>query len=390
MKNFFQSKTLSTGLAMFSMFFGAGNVVFPLALGQITKGDNFFAILGLLITAIAVPFLGLIAMILYHGNYKNFFGRLGKAPGFVLALFIMCLIGPFGAMPRCIALSHSTLSLFIPNIPLLLFSFISILIIFIFTYKESKLIEILGNVLTPFLLLALGVIIAIGLFSQDISTAQKSFPLQAFIKGLGEGYYTMDLLASFFFCAVIIDCLKANFKEEHQEYKKITLLSLKASMIGAFLLSVIYIGFSFVAARNSTSLEGISTDFLLAKLSINILGPYAGIVASAAVALACLTTAVALASAFANFLSHEILNKKLNYVSCLVITLIITLFISTLNFSGIAKILTPILSVCYPSLIVLSACNLFHKLYGFSYVKLPVFSVFILNLILYTYINFYH
>lgn len=383
MKDFFQNKTISTGLAMFSMFFGAGNVVFPLALGQISKADNIFAMMGLLITAIAVPFLGLISMILYNGNYKEFFGRLGKLPGFLIALFIMCLIGPFGALPRCIALSHSTLTLFTPDIPLIAFSFFSCLLIFLFTYKESKLIEVLGTVLTPFLLLSLGIIIAIGLFNSHGYESVESFPLKAFIKGLQEGYYTMDLLASFFFCAVIIDCLRASYKEEHQEYKKVTFLALKASMIGAFLLSLIYVGFSFVAAKNSGSLEGITTDLLLAKLSINILGPYAGIVASAAVALACLTTAVALASAFANFLSHEIFKNKLDYKISLIITLILTFLISTLNFSGIAKILTPILSLCYPSLIVLSACNLLKKLYGFQWVKLPVLIVFVLNLIFY-------
>src|ERR1700730_16757905 len=108
-----KSNTLATGLAMFSMFFGAGNIVFPLALGQIAQDKNFYAILGMLITAVGVPFLGLIAMTLFDGDYKRFFGRIGKVPGFIVAACIMGLIGPFGAIPRCIALSYSTAKMFL-------------------------------------------------------------------------------------------------------------------------------------------------------------------------------------------------------------------------------------------------------------------------------------
>src|SRR3984893_3016927 len=105
MQNQGKSNTIATGLVMFTMFFGAGNVVFPLALGQYAQDKNFYAILGLLITAVGVPFLGLIAMTLFNGDYKSFFDRIGKIPGFIVAAVILGLIGPFGAIPRCVALS---------------------------------------------------------------------------------------------------------------------------------------------------------------------------------------------------------------------------------------------------------------------------------------------
>src|SRR5665647_1655937 len=98
-----KSPIIATGLAMFSMFFGAGNVVFPLALGQIAQDKNFFAILGMLVTAVGVPFAGLIAMTLFNGDYRKFFARMGAVPGFIVVAIIMGLIGPFGAIPRCIA-----------------------------------------------------------------------------------------------------------------------------------------------------------------------------------------------------------------------------------------------------------------------------------------------
>ena len=95
------SKTniIAIGFAMFSMFFGAGNVVFPLALGQYAQDHNFYAILGLLITAVGVPFAGLMAMTLYNGDYKKFFERIGPLPGFAVAAIIMGLIRPSVRFP---------------------------------------------------------------------------------------------------------------------------------------------------------------------------------------------------------------------------------------------------------------------------------------------------
>jgi len=386
MKSLLKSKTFSTGLAMFAMFFGAGNVVFPLALGQYAQDKNFYAILGLSLSAIAVPFTGLIAMILFNGDYKAFFGRIGKVPGFIVALCIMCLIGPFGAIPRCIALSYSTMTMFTPPFPLPIFSVFSCLLVLLFTFRPSSILDILGLILTPFLLFSLGIIIIIGLMTSTPPDATAATNLTVFIKGLIEGYHTMDLLGAFFFSAVIISCLQKDLHPSAKEdYKNITIMSLKASAIGAFLLGLIYVGFSYVAAYNSEQLAGISTDLLLGTIALNVLGPYAGIVTSIAVALACLTTAIALASVFAEFLHLEIFKRKINYTSSLLITLVTTFFISTLNFTGIVNTLAPILAVCYPALILLSILNLAYKLYNFKPVKTPVFMMFIFSLFQYFY-----
>ena len=112
------SRVFSTGLAMFSMFFGAGNVVFPLVVGQTAGDQTLFRATGVIINCCGVPFLGLIVILLFQGNYQQFFARSGKVPGFLLAAAIMLLIGPFGGLPRCIALSYSTLKL---SWPMMLF-----------------------------------------------------------------------------------------------------------------------------------------------------------------------------------------------------------------------------------------------------------------------------
>ena len=377
-----KSNTLSTGLAMFSMFFGAGNVVFPLALGQESQNQTIFAVLGLLITAVGVPFMGLIAMTLFDGNYKHFFDRIGKVPGFMVSFFIMGLIGPLGALPRCIALSFSTLQLYFPEMSASMFSIVACLIIFVFTYKKSSIIDILGYVLTPILLISLGFIIIKGLLVSPSMPTSDLLQSDTFLRGLKDGYQTMDLIGAFFFSSVILSCLKTDKNLPNQKnHKGIIKMTLKASVIGAFLLSLVYIGFSFVAAFHSESLANINQDQLIGMIAIHVLGSYAGVAACVAVALACLTTAIALAAVFAEFVHNDISAKKIGYIPALVGTLIVTYFISTLNFMGIAKILFPILQICYPALIALSLLNIAFKLYHFKPVKIPVLIIFAASLI---------
>lgn len=374
------ANTIATGLAMFSMFFGAGNVVFPLALGQYAQDHNLYAILGLLITAVGVPFMGLVAMTLFNGDYKKFFDRIGPIPGFLVASIIMGLIGPFGAIPRCIALSYSTIKLYLPDISLHWFSIISCVIIFAFTFKRNNILDILGYFLTPLLLGSLAIIIIKGIIFSPESPIADHSKLSIFWDGIKEGYQTMDLLGAFFFSSIVLVCLKKDIDPSEKNYKRLIMLTLKASCIGAFLLSVIYIGFSFVAAFQSESLAGIAKDELAGVIALKILGPYAGIVTCIAVALACLTTAIALSAVFAEFIHKDIARDKIGYSSSLIITLVIAYFVSTLNFTGIASFLAPILQICYPALIVLCICNFFYKLHHFKPVKIPVLITFIISL----------
>lgn len=377
-----QSTTLATGLAMFSMFFGAGNVVFPLALGQFAQDQTSYAILGFLLSAVGVPFIGLIAMTLFDGNTKDFFGRIGRLPGFVLSCVIMALIGPFGAIPRCVALSYAAISIYLPSLSIVTFSAISCALIFLFTYKQSKILDLLGYVLTPFLLAALALIIVLGLATPAVAPVSELPSFDAFLHGLEQGYQTMDLLGAFFFSTVVLVCLKKGLDSTQRgNYQLLVKQTLKASCIGASLLAVIYIGFGFVASIHGASLMDSPADKLIGNISQLVLGPYAGIVACLAVALACLTTAIALAAVFAEFIHHEVSVNRIGYMPALVGTLVVTFFFSTLNFSGIVKILGPILQLCYPALIVLSVANIAKKLWGFDWVKTPVAVTFALTVL---------
>ena len=148
------------------------------------------------------------------------------------------------------------------------------------------------------------------------------------------------------------------------------------------MLGSIYLGLSYTGAFNSARLADIPKDQLLGALALDMLGPYAGVVACAAVALACLTTAIALAAISAEFIHKDISLSKISYGTSLGIALAIAFFVSILNFNGIVNMLAPILYVVYPALIVLSVLNILYKMAGVKVVKWPVAIVFLLTLAL--------
>ena len=353
------SRVLSTGLAMFSMFFGAGNVIFPLVVGQKAGDQTFFAILGLLMTSVGVPFLGLMAILLFKGDYRMFFSRCGKIPGFLLAAFIMLLIGPFGGLPRCIALSYSTLKLSWPFLSFGIFSLISCVFIYFCSVRKGQMLSLLGYWLTPMLLISLAIIVIMGLWTGDAHVPSTMTASQSFFHGFMEGYNTMDLLASFFFSAIIYNTLKQeNGNKDPQEERRLFMISLKASFIGGALLSLIYVGFSLVASWHASSLAEVSQGELLGALTLKILGPYAGLVASSAIALACFTTAIALAAVFAEFLQKTICQNYISYSQALLVTLVLGYIVSLLEFTGIVALLAPLLQIIYPALIIFTIVNI--------------------------------
>lgn len=352
------------GMAIFAMFFGAGNIIFPLALGQQTSEQTPFAILGLLVTAVFVPFSGLLAMFLYQGQIRTFFGRLGQGPGLALAFLIIALLGPLGSTPRCIALAYSTLNLAYPGILPILFNALACSCLFLMAYKKQHLLSLLGYVLTPVLLALLAFIMIKGLWNHpsDSFSLDQMEVYATFWKGLKEGYNTMDLLAAFFFAPVIINLTQAKLSPLVDAKSRLYFV-LKASGIGALLLAIIYIGFSLLAAFHSTELEGIPADQLLAVISLKILGPHAGLIVCLTVVLACLTTAVALITAFAGFVHQELLGGKKSYSLILALSLLVTFLIACFEFQGISQFLTPVLEICYPVLILLTGYNLVERLY---------------------------
>lgn len=364
---------------MFSMFFGAGNITFPLIIGQVVEGGLLWALIGLIITAVLVPFSGLFAITLFKGSYETFFNRIGKTPGLVVAVILLAILGPFGAVPRCVTLTYSTLNLYFTDLHLLSFSAVSCALIFFCSWKKSRIVDLMGYILSPLLVLFLFVIIIKGsIFSASIPLGE-SHVTHPFLYGLKEGYNTMDLLAAFFFSSLIYHRLKQQSRQEH-EHKDLLLPVLKASIIGASLLGIIYIGFSYVAAHQSEALQNTPIDQLLGRVGALVLGHHAGLIVSFSIALTCLTTAIALTVISAEFLQKRLSNGRLSYEWSLAFILITTVAVSALKFQGIVELLSPVLQVLYPALLVLCLCNIMHKLFHFKPIKVPVYFMFVLML----------
>lgn len=356
MNTFKKLDYFAVGLALFAMFFGAGNIIFPLALGRMAVDQMPWGLAGLLLTAVAMPFIGLLAMFRYEGQIRPFFSRLGNIPGLVIAALIISLLGPFGAAPRCIALAHSTLSLFLPNIPLILFSGAACLVIFLFSYRASRLVKVLGYILAPVKIAFLLFVIIKGFFEAPEMAVVSPGPSTAahFWTGLAQGYNTMDLLAAFFFAPLVI-----SYFGKPKKGRPINRFVLLTSAIGGSLLAFVYAGFYYLAYLYAPQLQAVPDDRLLGAIAMKVLGPYAGLIVGLTVTFACLTTAIALLSAFANFIDKEIARGKVNYGFILILSLLLTFSVTTLEFQGIARFLNPILEVVYPALIALTFYNLF-------------------------------
>jgi branched-chain amino acid:cation transporter, LIVCS family len=377
MKSLFKTEAFALGLAMFSMFFGAGNVIFPLAVGQYAGDKNLYAMMGLILTAAMIPAAGVFAMILFEGNYRQFFGRLGKIPGFILALTTISLLGPLGSTPRCIALSYTTLKSAFLDLSPTLFSAIACVLIFLFTVRKQRILTLLGWVLTPVLLTTLLGIIPMGLFSAQESKSVDDSPLSIFLYGLKEGYNTMDLLASFFFSSAILTMLRLKCKDSYIS------TAMRASIVGTLLLAAVYMCFSTLASYHGSHLSSEAKDGLLAAISYKVGGPYGGLLACITIAMACFTTAIALITAFTDFIQKEVFKEKISYEVTLIGSLIITFIVSTFEFTGISAFLGPVLEICYPGLIVLTFLNIAHRLFQFQPVKVPVFGAFAVSTFLY-------
>lgn len=366
---------------MFAMLFGAGNVVFPLALGREAGSTVGWAVTGFCLTAVLVPLLGLVSTVLYEGDYRQFLGRIGAVPGAIIAAVCMILIGPFGAIPRCVNTAYAATKWYFPEFSLFYFSIMAALIIFFFALRQNSVVDVIGRFLGPIKLTLLLSIIIVGVFWVHGAPIQVDMtPTNALLKGAVEGYGTMDLLGTIFFAGLILNSLRKGLGPE-VGYKQLAWEGLKAGLVGSLLLGLVYAGFCLVAAFHGPSVADINRYELLNALAPYILGPHGGMLTNATVAISCLVTALALTTVFAEYLQKTLFRNRLNYISCLVMTTITTGAMANLGFSNLMSLIVPVITACYPALVVLSILNIAHKLFGFQYVKVPVFATLVVTVI---------
>jgi len=368
-----ESKVIfTTGMALFAMFFGAGNIIFPLFLGANAGQHIVITAIGFLIAGVGVPFLGLIATSLYQGNYQNFFGRLGKVPSFFMITFLIIIIGPLAAIPRTEATTFHALLPFLPA-PFqenALFSLIYCLIVYLLAYRETKVVAILGLFLSPVKILSFACLIIAGLIYTEHPIVNTSTTLEAFQKAILNGYSTMDLLATFFYCAVAFKAIEQSSEEDVGLNP--TTMTLKACIIGAALIGIVYLGFMWIAHNHAFALQGLPEEQMISAISTIVLGKFGGLFVCISVSFACIATALALVDVCSTYLCEEIFNKKISYHICLTMIILVTYCMSNLGFQGILNFSVPILRVIYPALIILCIFNILHKSKGIKMVKLPV------------------
>ena len=348
---------------MFSMFFGSGNLVFPTMVGQLSEGHTFLASCGILFTGVIVPFLGILGIFLYSGDTHSFFSRLGRKVPFWFSLFALGIMGPFGVLARCITVAHGAYQQIFPGTQLWLFSLAACFILFFLTVRKNRIVPVLGSILTPLLLLSLGAIAVLGLYNGALPAPSAGEGFESFKMGVFQGYQTMDLLAAFFFSAFVINHLKQKSPDASLP------IFLKSSLIGAGLLSAVYVALILMGSMYAPQLQGIPDEQLLGHIATLVLGPYAAPIVCAAVVLACVTTAVVLTSLFSDFLRKEVTHDKLPSWAALLTTLAIGFGISTLGFWGIKQFISPILEIIYPALIVLTVLNIASKTLGWAAYK---------------------
>lgn len=368
----------STAFAIFAMFFGAGNVVFPLLLGKLSGDQNGYATIGLLLTSIGGPLIGLFGSILFKGDFKAFFLRTGALGGFILMIISAALLGPIAVMPRCMIVAYAALKPFLFGLPLWGFSLIATVILLLLLLKRTKILTILGSVLSPILIVLLVAIIIRGIVLPGEQVHVEAPQLKMFSLGLLTGYDTMDLIASIFFSVSIWHLLRARL---HDKPKKVISLTIISGAIAGVLLGLIYVGLSHVTAKNIPLLAGVENQDLLVALSHHLLGNTFGAIANCAVALACFTTIMGLAVTFAEIFRKDFFVGKLSHTWTIVIIMGITALFSNLGFNTIMGIIHPIVALFYPAIIVLTLCNIANKLWGWRPVKIPVAATFIMTLI---------
>lgn len=363
---------ITTGLALFAMFFGAGNILFPLYLGANAGQHIGITTLGFLIAGVGVPFLGLIATSLFNGSYHAFFARLGKTPAFLLITFLMIIIGPLGALPRTEVTTFYALQPYLPNFlnSNAIFSLLYCGLVFLLAYREAKVVQILGLYLSPVKIISFTALIILGFMSVEPSLPNSLSTFAAFNKAIINGYNTMDLLGAFFYCTVAFKSIK--HATHHNSTLNPTRLTLKSSIMGASITGAVYLGFMWIAHNHAASLQGLPEENMISAISMLVLGKFGAIFVCVSVSFACVATALALADVCSIYLYEEVFHKRVSKIACLSTVMILTYLVTNIGFQGILNLTVPILNIVYPALIVLCIFNILHKWKGIKMVKLPV------------------
>ena len=349
---------------LFSLFFGAGNLIFPPFLGQNAGSHTVSAMIGFLITAVILPVLGVVVVARFDGLDK-----LGKQVGdkfsLVFTVLIYLSIGPGLGIPRAASVPFEmAVAPYLPDgsnakVCMLVYSLVFFLIALWLCMTPGKLVSRIGNFLTPSLLILLIFLFISFLFrgETDIAQAQAAYQNAPFLKGFSEGYQTMDTIAALNFGLVIATTLSSFGLTEKKDMMKHTVL---AGVFAGVILAAVYMMLSYMGMCSS-GVYPIQENgaWTLRCIVYQLFGAPGAILLAAIFTLACLTTCVGLINSISQYFS--VLFKKISYKAWVFIITGFSFLICNLGLTAILKISIPILNAIYPVAIVLIILGLSHR-----------------------------
>lgn len=353
-----------TAMMLFSMFFGAGNLIFPPMLGA-QAGESFLpAMLGFLGTGVLLPVIAIIAIAISGNNVRDLARRGGWLFGMVFPILAYLSIGAFYALPRTGAVSYSTAIQPMLETEGILASGIFNLVFFGFAfalaYNPNAIVNNLGKILTPVLLVLLIILVALALleFSGAPGAPDEKFATAPFPTGLVEGYLTMDSIAALAFGIVVISALRYKGVPEGAKLVRGTIW---AGVIAGVLLAVIYIGLGLIGQVIDNPTQYADGAGLLADAALLTMGTPGQIVFGLIVLLACLTTAVGLIAATSEF--FETLLPGISYRVWAVIFSLMSFGLATMGLDTVLSVAAPVIGFIYPAAITLIIVTLIEPLF---------------------------
>ena len=380
------SQYILVGSMLFGMFFGAGNLIFPVHLGQEAGANVISANIGFMLTAIGLPFLGIIAMGVSRSNgLFDLAGRINTTYAHFITILLYLSIGPAFALPRTAAVSFeigfaSHLDSSMQTICLAVFTVVFFLLALFFALKPGKIIIWIGKFLNPLFLIFLAVLIITAFINPMGSpfdmAVQPAYQKEALTKGIIEGYNTMDALASLAFGIIVIHTLSdLGLKNP----KDIAFGTLKAGIVVLILMGIIYSSLSYLGAASLGQLIlSANGGIALADISTYYFGFFGHILLAGTVTVACLKTAIGLITACSTTFS-ELYPHTLSYKSYVYLITFVSFLISNVGLTSIIYLAIPILMLLYPlaiTLILLAFIDAVCGYHRYIYLYTTVFTLF--------------
>ena len=380
----FKQKILVAG-TLFGMFFGAGNLIFPVHLGQLAGRNVLPAMIGFIITAVGIPIMGVAAIGNTHSDgLQQLSNKVGKGYGYVFSCLLYLTIGPGFAIPRCATTSFTVgvapmLSAGASeSIALLIFSVIFFAIVLILSLRPGEITVWIGKVITPIFLVFLAILVVTALInpSTSVSDVEPAAGYQTGALSLGfiEGYNTMDAIAGLAFGIVVIDIIRSMGVTDDSDVAKDVLSS---GLLTSIPMIVIYITTILMGTQSRGLFETSENGGIaLAQISGHYLGRAGSLVLAVTITCACLKTAIGLVTSCSDAFSRMV-PKGLSYRAWAVIFTVLSFLISNFGLSKIISYSLPLLLFLYPLAITLILLALFGNLFHHDravYVSVTAFT----------------